>query len=147
MSRNATAVSASELAELFLRAAHRLRRASFKDLAPLGVTPAQARALRTVMKFDRAVRMGEIAAQLDVAPRSATGLIDGLEQAGLVTRTTDPNNRRSVLVELTDDGRQLAGRMAEARRTASSQLFDRLNASERQTLHALVSKALPPEGQ
>ncbi|GLY92560.1 hypothetical protein Airi02_104880 [Actinoallomurus iriomotensis] len=39
---------------------------------------------------------------------SLTGLVDLSESRGLITRTTDPRDRRACNVTLTDDGRRLA---------------------------------------
>jgi len=50
--------------------------------------------------------MGELAEMLDVSPRSVTGLVDNLERDGLVRRVDDPNDRRSVYAELTEQGRE-----------------------------------------
>ena len=36
-----------------------------------------------------------------------TNRIDRLEEAGFVTRVADPNDRRGVLVELTDAGHKI----------------------------------------
>jgi MarR family transcriptional regulator for hemolysin len=40
--------------------------------------------------------------------------LDGMEAAGLVTRRRDPASRRTSLVELTDAGTELFGRLREA---------------------------------
>jgi DNA-binding MarR family transcriptional regulator len=50
--------------------------------------------------------MGELAEMLDVSPRTVTGLVDNLERDGLVRRVDDPNDRRSVYAELTEQGRE-----------------------------------------
>ena len=50
-----------------------------------------------------------LAAILGVVPRAITPQIDVLEQAGLVRRRTDPHNRRSILLELSDEGTSVAG--------------------------------------
>ena len=49
--------------------------------------------------------MGELAEMLDVAPRTVTGLVDNLERDHLVKRVDDPDDRRSIYAELTDQGR------------------------------------------
>ncbi len=54
--------------------------------------------LRIVAAGTDPLRMADIAAQLDVVPRSVTTMVDGLEAAGLVVRRADPDDRRSVLV-------------------------------------------------
>jgi DNA-binding MarR family transcriptional regulator len=127
-----------ELAELLGHASRRLRRGSVAHLAPLGLTMAQARALRVVAQGP--LRMADIAAALDVVPRTVTPMVDGLEAAGLVTRRADPDDRRSVLVELTAGGRRLIERLERARRATAQQVFGALSAEERVALHALLER-------
>src|SRR5262245_57724054 len=45
---------------------------------------------------------------LGLSPRNMTALVDALEDEGLVTRRPHPRDRRAVLVELTDTGRDAA---------------------------------------
>jgi DNA-binding MarR family transcriptional regulator len=52
------------------------------------------------------IPMGELAEMLDVSPRTVTGLVDNLERDGLVKRVDDPDDRRSIYAEITDEGRQ-----------------------------------------
>jgi DNA-binding MarR family transcriptional regulator len=49
----------------------------------------------------------DLADALMMSRSGMTKRLDGLEQAGLVERTLDPADRRSVVVALTDDGREL----------------------------------------
>lgn len=51
-----------------------------------------------------------------------TSLVTGLERAGLVERRTDPNDRRVVLVALTDAGQA----RLRARREAGAEWFGEL---------------------
>lgn len=112
-----------ELADLFLRAARRMRGRQVEHLAPLGLTPAQARALRVIVRADAPPRMAELATLLGVVPRSVTTLVDALEEAGLVTRTPDPANRRSTLVVPTAEGRAIRARMASVRREVAEEVL------------------------
>ncbi len=50
--------------------------------------------------------MGDLADMLQVSPRTVTGLVDNLERDGLVHRVDDPNDRRSVYAEVTEQGRE-----------------------------------------
>jgi DNA-binding MarR family transcriptional regulator len=52
------------------------------------------------------ITMGDLAEMLDITPRTVTGLVDNLERDGLVKRVDDPNDRRSVYAEITDQGRE-----------------------------------------
>lgn len=46
----------------------------------------------------------DLATSMDVSPRNITGLVDHLEQDGLVERYPDPTDRRATLVRLTEEG-------------------------------------------
>jgi len=133
-------VSAAELTERVMRVAHLIRRSSMANLAALDLTPAQSRALRTISKAGGPLRMGELASTLGVVPRSATGLVDALQEAGMVERTVDPNNRRSVLVTLTEQGRERQREMARARAAAGDGLFGGLSPRERRLLAQLLGR-------
>jgi len=136
-------VSAAELTECVMRVAHQIRRASMASMTKLDLTPAQSRALRTISKSAEPIRMGVLASTLGVVPRSATGLVDALEDAGLVERTADPGNRRSVLVRLTATGRARQRAMADARVEAGDGMFSVLDPAERRTLADLLNRLSP----
>ena len=133
-------ISAGELSERVMRVAHLIRRSSMAGLAPLNLTPAQSRALRTISRTGSPIRMGELAGALGVVPRSATDLVEALQQAGLVERAVDPTNRRSVLVELTQQGRDIQRAMAEARAATAAQLFGTLEPADRAVLADLLGR-------
>lgn len=135
-------VAPGELADRLFQVAHRLRRSTQRVFAPLGLTPAQERTLRIVTRSGGSARMGEIAARLGIVPRSATGLVDRLEEAGLVRRAPDPDNRRSVLVTLDDRGEHLHAAMARARAEAAEELFAPLSAADRARLAELLDRLI-----
>jgi DNA-binding MarR family transcriptional regulator len=84
-------------------------------LAPFGLTFSRFEAL-ALLFFSRrgALPMGKIGARLQVHPTSVTNTIDRLERAGLVERVAAEGDRRSVLARITDAGRELVPRAAEA---------------------------------
>jgi DNA-binding MarR family transcriptional regulator len=59
------------------------------------------------------LRMNELAERILYSKSGFTRVVDRMEEAGLVRRIRPENDRRSILVVLTDDGRQT---MEEARR-------------------------------
>ncbi len=128
----------AELAELLSHAARRLRRGSSEQLAPLGLTYGQAKLLRIVAGAGQPPRMADIASQLEVVPRSVTTMVDGVEAAGLVVRRPDPDDRRSVLVELTAAGRHLQQRLARARRNSAQVVFGSLGPEDSTELLRLL---------
>ncbi len=129
-----------QLSELIFRQMKRLRRAQAERLAPLGLTPAQERALRMITRSEEPPRMTDLADHLGIVPRSVTTVIDALEEAGLVRRETDPHNRRAIRLHLTDQGRSVRDDMREARRRAAEDLFAPLSAADRVSLGELLTQ-------
>ena|SRR5271166_5785137 len=140
----------AQLAELLVRTSRRLHRSSMAELGPMGLTGAQARVIRFLEGAGHPVRMADIAAALEVVPRTATSMVDGLEEANLVTRAIDPHDRRSILVSLTNEGALLLDRLALARRRTAEATFSSLSPSERSELARLLtvlcSSACGPHG-
>lgn len=71
-----------------------------------GVSFTRTRALRRLV--DGPLRMSELAARLGWDKPYTTIVIDDLEQRGLVTRNVAPDDRRAKVVELTEQGREVA---------------------------------------
>lgn len=109
-------------------------------LGPLGLTPAQARALSVIGHCEKPPRMAELATRLGVVPRAVTPLVDALEEAGCVRRRIDECNRRSTLLELTEEGRTMCLRIRAERTAVVDELFSVLTPAERGTLIALLDK-------
>ncbi|HUN36268.1 MAG TPA: MarR family transcriptional regulator [Trebonia sp.] len=128
-----------QLADLLWRLTKRLRRGQAQRLAPLGLTPAQERALRVIARAEEPQRMTELAEQLGIVPRSLTAVIDALEEAGLVRREVDARNRRATLVRLTEKGGAVRDDMREARRQAAEDLFAPLADKDREVLARLLT--------
>jgi DNA-binding MarR family transcriptional regulator len=84
-------------------------------LERFGLTFARYEALM-LLSYSRsgALPLGKIGGRLQVHPTSVTNLIDGLERAGLVTRTPHPSDRRATLGKITELGRQTAVAATEA---------------------------------
>jgi DNA-binding MarR family transcriptional regulator len=70
--------------------------------------------------------MHALADALDVSQASATGIVDRMEQRGLVDRVRDEDDRRVIRVALTQSGRQLIAKMATERRERLSQVLAEL---------------------
>ncbi|MFF4835144.1 MarR family winged helix-turn-helix transcriptional regulator [Streptomyces sp. NPDC001315] len=128
------------LAEQLLRLTRRVHRIQKHHLAQrgLGVTPAQARLLRTLAHCDAPPRMADLAERLEVVPRAVTTLVDGLEASGKVRRVPDPTNRRVIRIELTDDGRTALRELRGARVSAAQEILAPLTGEQREVLGGLL---------
>jgi DNA-binding MarR family transcriptional regulator len=129
---------AGEVADLLQEISHRIRREARRDLDPADVTWSQVRALRAVARLGERPRMSELADALHVARRSATSLVDELEQRRLVRRHRDPTDRRAVTLEITDRGRALLRELQVRRQDAARRTLAPLDAAELATLRRLL---------
>ena len=71
-----------------------------------------------------------------------TSRIDRLERRGLVRRLPDPDDRRGVIVELTDQGLEVVDAAVEALAINDRQLLERLDAQEIAQLEPILRKLL-----
>lgn len=86
------------------RAMRRAARAAGRDgELPRGLSVAQLELL-SALADQPGARPSQLARQLRLAPSSVTTLVNGLRQAGLVTRTGGGQDRRTATLLLTADG-------------------------------------------
>jgi len=79
---------------------------------------------------------------LMLSSAGVTSRIDRLERRGLVRRLPDPDDRRGVIVELTDEGAKVVDEAVRAVAESDRQLLERLDADEMTQLQVLLKKLL-----
>jgi MarR family transcriptional regulator, transcriptional regulator for hemolysin len=103
--------------------------------------------LLLALKQGRGGRQQELASAVGIEGPTVTHHLDGLERAGLITRTRDPADRRAMRVELTPEGDALFRRLARAAKSFDERLRDGLGDAEidavRQVLRKLRTNAVP----
>jgi DNA-binding MarR family transcriptional regulator len=106
-------VSDLPLVALLQQVTHRLLAALEDELSDDDLSAAEINALACFGGAEsRTVR--QLVAATAQRPSTLTGVLDRLERRRLIGRTTNPADRRSVLVRLTPSGRAAAGRVARA---------------------------------
>ena len=83
-----------------------------------------------------------LAKGLMLSSAGITSRIDRLERRGLVRRLDDPDDRRGVIIELTDDGRDVVDEAVAALAISDRQLLERLDPQEVEQLEGLLRKVL-----
>lgn len=83
-----------------------------------------------------------IAERVLVASATMTATLDTLEQRGWVRRIPNPDDRRSVLVEITPEGATVADRTLPGIRTVEAAMLSLLTEAERRQLVELLDKVL-----
>ena len=71
-----------------------------------------------------------------------TSRLDRLERRGFVVRLPDPDDRRGVIVELTEAGLDIVDGAVAANSVSDRQLMERLDPEEIETLEGLLRKVL-----
>jgi DNA-binding MarR family transcriptional regulator len=89
---------------------------------------------------DREPAMLALATFLNLDKSSVTGLVDRAERRGLVRRTATPEDRRTVRVALTDQGRQLTQKLALQMERELSLLVQGLSEAHRRRLLTIASR-------
>ena len=129
-----------------LRVAHRFDEAQAEFFSALGLKPGWLDVLAALRRAGEPYRLTptRLSVEALISTAGMTNRLDRLEQAGLVRRLPDPDDRRGVLVELTEDGRELVDAAVDAHRGLSKRLLGSLDAGEREELERLLRKLLQP---
>jgi DNA-binding MarR family transcriptional regulator len=127
-----------ELSHLGYALMHLLLQRAKEVFAEEGLSLLQAEVLRLVREGVNAP--SRLAEHLEVQPSQVSHLLASLEEAGLVERRLDSEDRRRVLLHLTPKGEEAQKRLKEAWLAAYSQYLARLNPEELLLFRDLLGK-------
>ncbi len=82
--------------------------------------------------------LGELARMMQVKVATASGVVDRLVVAGLVSREPDPADRRYLRLGLTEDGRALTYRLHADSRMRTARLLEVMTVAELQQVFAAM---------
>jgi len=128
----APAVDVAELAAQLRMGVTRLARKLRREADP-AITPTQLAALYTV-ETHGPMTAGSLAAHEQIQKPTATRLIAGLAEAGLVDRLADPTDGRLVWISITADGKRFLQRF---RRRSNEYLAKRIKGLDPEELATL----------
>jgi DNA-binding MarR family transcriptional regulator len=104
----------------------------------LGVSPLEGHVLTYLRKYAPAP-VGELVRVFGVKQSTFTSLLDRLERAGLVRRELNPDDRRSLLVHITEPGRELTARLNRMLEKLEDDIRTRLRRPEVHGFHAVMA--------
>lgn len=114
---------------LLTRAARAAQIVADAGLSDIGLTSAQSGVLFLIPK-EGGASVNAVSDGLGLAQSAASVLVQRLEQAGLIERETDPNDRRAVLLTLTARGRMLRAKAVERSQRMNASAARGFNAEE-----------------
>jgi len=118
------------------RIEHRLEAA----LEDTGLSLAKLKALKQLVLAGEPLALGQLAERIACVKSNVTQLVDRLENENLVRRIPDPNDRRSVLATVTEEGRRRYEIGAAALSRAEVALADEFPAEHRALIAQLVGE-------
>lgn len=109
-------------------------------LAPLGLSEGRFVLLFLLRGADTALSPHQLAERAGVTRATVTGLLDGLEREQLVSRHSDPDDKRRIHVRLTRSGQTLSARLFDQQTHWIASLFADISTAERQVLGTLLQR-------
>jgi DNA-binding MarR family transcriptional regulator len=141
-----SSATATECAMNLVFTAELLEKRIASLLLPFHLSPATGLVLSIVADSETAVSPNLIADRLIISRASVTSLLDSLEKRGFVKRQPHPSDRRMLLVELTNSGRQVANQFRPIVHEHQKVWLSALNQKEQeqliQTLHRLQASLM-----
>ena len=103
----------------------------------VGVSPLEGHLLTYLRKYAPAP-IGELVRVFGIKRSTFTSLLDRLEEAGLVRREINRDDRRSFLIHITGEGRQLTERLNRVLETLEARMRERVSPGNVKGFHAVM---------
>ena len=110
--------------------------------APWGATPSSSAEQPPAVGTPHLSSPGKLAQLMELSSGAITNRLDRLETAGLLRRLPDPNDRRGVLIELTDAGRRLYEETVGVQAKKEALVAAALSDGEKQRLNTLLRRLM-----
>jgi DNA-binding MarR family transcriptional regulator len=120
--------------------AHVLRKAFDRLAVGLGVTRAQWKVLFRLTRTP-GLRQVELADQLELEPITLCRIVDRLEEAGLVERTRDPDDRRAWRLHVTAEAQPLIEKLKKVGDELIRQAFAGIDAKDIEITRQVLARA------
>jgi len=108
-----------------------------KRLAPFGLTSPQYFVFNALWMGD-GISIGELGERVSLDSSTLTGIIDRLEKTGYVERKTNPGDRRSILIFLTDKAHDVGPKILDFADELDSKLRQLATADDMATFERVL---------
>src|SRR5512139_2412826 len=135
-----SSAKATECAMNLILTASLLEKRITSLLQPFNLSPATGLVLSILADSEAPVSPNNIADRLIISRASVTSLLDSLEKRGFVKRQPHISDRRMILVELTDSGRQVANKFRPIVHQHQKVWLNALNEKEQEQLIMMLQR-------
>lgn len=105
----------------------------------LGLSAGQPKILEFLLEVD-SVEQKTIAIHCEIEPATVGTILLGMESKGLIARKRENDNRRSLFVSLTPEGREYALKVKEIFDRNEKEIFSNFSDDEVETLKNLLNR-------
>ncbi|MDF2615649.1 MAG: transcriptional regulator [Sedimentibacter sp.] len=110
-----------------------------KCLSDLNLTPAQAVTLHTLLMHDE-INQLTLGEKIQKDRTTTSSILQKLEENGYIKRETDPVDRRSSIIYVTQKGNDVQDKLSEKLNEINSTFSENLTNEELETLNSLLKK-------
>ncbi|MDR3565118.1 MAG: MarR family transcriptional regulator [Negativicutes bacterium] len=111
------------------KAMRRVSRTYETHLNPLGITPVQFYVLSSLFESDE-IKFKVLAGKLGMEGPTLTGILDRLARLNFIERRDDPEDRRSLLIFLTEQAKEHHAAFVDLVNTLDNELQDQFDKKE-----------------
>lgn len=135
-----TAIDAdtAELYELAYQLSHLARRQMHAALAAYNLTLPQYSVLKCVRSHQNNISVSALAEATHQVLPTITGILNRLEERGLVVRRRSPSDRRTQLVSITPPAESMLAEFSQRNRSQISALLAKVSPEERRFLLKII---------
>ena len=130
------------LGPLLGHATHLARERMDARLSRYDMTPSQTHTLLYLSSHGYTAPQRDVVEHLRVRPSTANGILDRMEEKGLIRRTADENDQRQKQVTATEKGRELNSLVQAAFQAGAALTLHGLSEEETAVLRGLLNRII-----
>ncbi len=101
---------------------------------------ASQKRILIILSEEETITQQRLTERLGIMPGSASEILAKLEKGGLILRSENPDDRRTAIITLTEEGRTLAKEALEQRQNRHKEMLSCLSSEEQSGLLSLLEK-------
>lgn len=134
----------NEIWKWYMKVIHGAGLGDVREWARLDLSMPQLKVLM-ILNYDKEVTVGQLASMMDTSLPNMTGILDRLEVQGFIERIASHEDRRVILVKLTEQSTQIFQRLIHSGFAKMSRVLNQLSDQDQKVVSQglkLLSEAL-----